>query len=625
MIKRFIAFLAVFLMFNNAIAGFADSSATIVSSKNHYKFIYNVKTGQVEIKQVLSTSYVSKSYQVNLQVAETYHNKLSIDEVTCKIDGRALRDFKPLDEYYSIDDIFYSDARVCYFNLLLPKIGSTADVTFKQTVTDPHYFTSVYFFDEYPVLAKEIVFTVPRWMKVEFKDMNFGTFDIRKTSVYDAQSDCDVLTFTAKNLPAAKSEKNAPGPTYIYPHIMVMCKSAVAGAEQLTYFNTLNDQYAFYNKLVKSTTYDQTVIATKAKELTLGLKNDVDKIKAIFYFVQDNIRYIAFEDGIAGLKPENADEVLRKKYGDCKGMANLTKALLVALGFDARLCWLGTNHIAYDYSTPSLAVDNHMICALNYGGKIIYLDATETYIALYEYAERIQGRQVMIEDGEKYQLNRIPLATPVQNMDKEMLKLSVNGNNLIGVADHLWKGEDKKYMLNGINGVKKENADVSLINYLSDRNSNYSIKDIKVSGTADADRDFTVNYQLDFKNAISSFSDSYYIDLDLKKEYINSAIKLGERKNAYWFPYKTNLVKEAELTIPAGYSVSSVPKNLDISNSNYEFSIHFSIQPDKLIYKKKLTIKNTILEPAKFEQWNKDVELLSNTYNQSIVLKPITK
>ena len=36
--------------------------------------------------------------------------------------------------------------------------------------------------------------------------------------------------------------------------------------------------------------------------------------------------------------------------------------MLKAIGLDGRLCWLGTNHIAYDYSTPSLGVDNHMIC-----------------------------------------------------------------------------------------------------------------------------------------------------------------------------------------------------------------------------------------------------------------------
>jgi hypothetical protein len=44
--------------------------------------------------------------------------------------------------------------------------------------------------------------------------------------------------------------------------------------------------------------------------------------------------------------------VLQKKYGDCKGMGNLTAEMLKAIGLNGRICWLGTNHIAYDYSTP---------------------------------------------------------------------------------------------------------------------------------------------------------------------------------------------------------------------------------------------------------------------------------
>jgi hypothetical protein len=32
----------------------------------------------------------------------------------------------------------------------------------------------------------------------------------------------------------------------------------------------------------------------------------MDKVKAIFYWVQNNIRYIAFEDGIAGFLPDKS-------------------------------------------------------------------------------------------------------------------------------------------------------------------------------------------------------------------------------------------------------------------------------------------------------------------------------
>ena len=99
---------------------------------------------------------------------------------------------------------------------------------------------------------------------------------------------------------------------------------------------------------------DTAVIKEKTLELTANAKSDEEKIRNIYYWVQDNIRYIAFEDGIAGFKPDEANNVLTKRYGDCKGMANLTRQMLKAAGFDARLTWIGTNHISYDYSTPSL-------------------------------------------------------------------------------------------------------------------------------------------------------------------------------------------------------------------------------------------------------------------------------
>ena len=50
-------------------------------------------------------------------------------------------------------------------------------------------------------------------------------------------------------------------------------------------------------------------------------------------------------------------------------MANLLTCMLRSIHLDARRCWIGTKHIAYDYSTPSLSVDNHMICAWMNKGK----------------------------------------------------------------------------------------------------------------------------------------------------------------------------------------------------------------------------------------------------------------
>ncbi|GGH00837.1 transglutaminase-like domain-containing protein [Mucilaginibacter phyllosphaerae] len=625
MTKPLFTFAIGILCVHTAFSNTADSAVTINSAVETYQFAQNAKTAAIEIKQRLTTTYIANNFMANVPVAESYNNHIAINKVECKVDGRTPADFKPVYNYYGSNDIFYSDQKICYFPVTIPKKGGLAVVSFDETVDDPRYFTSIGFSEPYAVNQKQIILKVPRWMKVEFKEYNFNGFNITKNTQYVSADDADIITYTIKNLPATRHEGNSPGPTYLYPHLMVLCKSATVGGTTATYFNTLDDQYKWYHSLIKNTVADQAAITTKAHELTAGLTNDIDKVKAIFYYVQDNIRYIAFEDGMAGFRPENADEVLRKKYGDCKGMANLTKALLTAAGFDARLCWLGTKHIAYDYQTPSLAVDNHMICALNYKAKTYFLDATESYLGFDEYAERIQGRQVLIEDGEKYRLARVPVALAGQNANIQTAHLAIADGAITGTVNYTWKGEDKEEILTGINSIKRERTEDAMIKYLAGDNNDYSISNLVLSGTSNPDKDLTVSYNVKTKNGISSFGKTYYIDLDNTKEYMDGVIKTDERKHDYWFDHRLNLSRSVELTLPQGYKAASLPAALNIVNAGYEFHIQYSTAAGKVTYKKSILIKNTHLPKNAFAQWNTDMEQLIKTYNDALTIKPISE
>ena len=467
--------------FQLLIAAEKDSNVVISNAKESYSFDYSKKENTVKVKQELTTTYQCINYRSEISVVEFYDDKTSLDDVSIYVSEHKAKYITPKYDYYSIDDIFYSDARICYFKLPLEKKGSTSEVTFEKTITDPRYFTAVYFSDNYLIKNKVITVTIPRWAKIELKELNFEGKDIKKSAEYDSKKDADVITYTIKDIAARVSERHSPGASYTEPHLLVLCKSADVSEGKITFFNTLNDQYAWYRSLTKDLGNNTAIIKAKALEITSGITNDLDKIKKIFYWMQDNIRYIAFEDGIAGFKPEKADEVLRKKYGDCKGMAHLTKELLKALGFDARLCWIGTNHIAYDYSTPSIAVDNHMICALLYQGKTYFLDATENYIGFNEYAERIQSRQVLIEDGDKYIYTKVPATTFQQNLDAEKSVLSISNKDLEGSISREWKGEDKESIFTQLNAIKKENSRDAFIKYLSDNNKDYYINEFKTS------------------------------------------------------------------------------------------------------------------------------------------------
>lgn len=622
-IKYPVSLIALLAICIRSLAGTAapkDSNIVISNCKEVYQFVYNKTTGSVQVKESLATTYRCNDFRSSLPIVEFYSGEMTIDDVDFSVDGKKPKDVKPVYSYYQIDEYFYSDAHICYFPLLLDKKGSTADVNFQKTIQDPRYLTNVFFDEMYPVTSKQVVFRVPKWMNIELKEMNFNGYSISKTKEYDSRADEDVYTYTAANIAARESESSCPGPTYIYPHLLVMCKDANPAGTTITYFKSTADQYAWYRSILKDLSNNEAIIKAKADEITAGKTTDMDKIKAIFYWVQTNVRYVAFEDGIAGFLPDKADEVMRKKYGDCKGMANLTKELLKAEGFDARLCWLGTNHIAYDYSTPSLAVDNHMICALMYKGKTYFLDATENYLGLDDYAERIQGRNILIEDGDKYILTHVPLETYEQNVDSEKRVLSINGTDLTGTVTSNWKGEEKEYVLYQLNNIKKDKSQEAFKKYLADGNSDYKVTDLKTSSVDDIDGDLTASYTVVHSNVVSSFGKEYYVDLDFKKELGSSDFDTSKRKLDYLFPFKTDIERTTELTIPSGYKISSVPPNLSVKNNSYDFTITYTQQPNKIIYHKSILLKKTRLSTADFKQWNEDISKLTEAYNQQLVL-----
>ena len=597
----------------------ADNKNIVISqSRKEFRFVKGSGDSPVQIKEKTNRTYFCNSYRADVPVAEFYNDMERMDDVNILVDGSRKHGISPTHDYYSSEGIFYSDARVCYFSLPLVKKGSSSKVNFSKTTLDPHYFTSVHFMEPQTILDQEITIRVPSWMKVELKEFNFSTYKITKNTTTDG--DETVYTYTMKDLPATIREPSSPGFTYYAPHVLVMCKSAETKEGRLTYFNTLKDQYGWYRKLVLQTGNDEKSIKEKTVEIIKGLSTEPEKVKAVFQWVQDNIRYIAFENGIAGFKPEKAQEVLRKKYGDCKGMANLVTEMLRSAGIDARKCWIGTKHLVYDYTTPSLAVDNHMISVWMNGGKPVYLDATEKYIGLGEVAERIQGRQTMIEDGNNFILGKVPVADHRQNTAFEKRKLSVDGANLKGHIVQSWKGENKVWLLSGLNNIKQEKQETALMRYLSEGKNNFEISGLKIANLNDYNKDVNIEYDIAWKNVLSEFGQETYLEIDNRRSLENLKIDTATRKLPYWFYFKDHLVFETELLLPDGKKPGELPPVLAVNRPGYSFSGSYALSGSKLNYRCEIILQQPEIKTEQFTQWNKDIDQLKNFYNQQIVL-----
>lgn len=521
---------------------------------------------------------------------------------------------------YEVESIFYSDAKVCVYKFNMLYEASEVTITSHKQYTDPRYLTKIFFHDQDPTEAREISFIIPNEVDVELREMNFKGFDIKKEEVSEGSG--KKVTYKIENIDELKSEPNSLGLLYNYPHIIVVSKSYKLGNEQKNVLASVDDLYSWYHMLVSNVKNDPEVFKDKVAEITADAKTADEKIKAIYYWVQDNIKYIAFEDGIAGFKPEPAHQVYSNRYGDCKGMAILTKEMLKLAGFDARLTWIGTNRIPYNYDLPSLAVDNHMICTVYEGDVKYILDPTEKYIALGNHAERIQGKEMLIENGENYLRKVVPTEGVDKNLVTRQESLWLEGETIKGKGQLTINGEAKKSILYmSTNSIVKDRD--KLFNYLAvpEYNNTDIVKVIKTS-PVDRENPMTVEYDYALTNKITSFGNDIYINLDWNKTYGNLILD-ENRKSDYYFGRKVLMKMTKNLKVPKGYKVTHLPQGMRETTEDFSFNISFSKKGNEIIYNNEMTFVNGVIEKEKFDLWNEHIKKLKEIYNDQIVLTKI--
>lgn len=547
---------------------------------------------------------------------EFYNNEIEINSV--KIKG--IKNVKPAYNLYVSDDLFYSDAKVCHFILPFETKGKTAQVELQKTIKDPRYFTSVYLSEPQFLKQKTVNITVPEWMNVEIIEKNFGN-NITKNIIEDTKTKAMTYSYTIVNEKADVFEEEMQGRSYIFPHLLVLVKAASPNGAKITYFEKLQDQYDWYKTLVSEAGNDIPIIRDRASQIVQNCSTDQEKITTLFAWVQDNIRYIAFKDGIAGFKPDAGQEVIRKKYGDCKGMSNLLKEMLITQGFDARLAWLGTNHIAYDYSTPSLGIDNHVICALFWNNEIYYLDPTVKYMPLGEYPATIQGRQTMIENNNDFLLKTIPSFDPKLNTDSLSCIYSIENGILTGEGSYTYKGESKQIILSLYHTTPKDKLNIALKGFLEKGNVQDKVSNINIDGTDSRANQTKISFKIENKSSVQQTNDEYYIGLDTDKDFSRSTIDIAKRKHDLFFPYKQRIIQNIVLNIPDEYALEHLPEDFSIQKNGYEISISYTKENSKIIYRKEIALIDQLLKKNDFEQWNKDISALKNAYMEQIVIK----
>jgi hypothetical protein len=130
--------------------------------------------------------------------------------------------------------------------------------------------------------------------------------------------------------------------------------------------------------------YKEEWVSDEMRALALEWKrttpNMLSAITCAVRFVQKEINYYSFSEGVKGYIPEIPSQVFKDKFGDCKGKTLLLKAFLHLLGVHSSA--VGVSTIDKEKVADTLPMSHipfdHIILRFDYEGVPYWIDATST-------------------------------------------------------------------------------------------------------------------------------------------------------------------------------------------------------------------------------------------------------
>jgi hypothetical protein len=344
-------------------------------------------------------------------------------------------------------------------------------------------------------------------------------------------------------------------------------------------------------------------------------------VKSIFYWVKDNIKYIAFEYGYEGFIPREASLICERKFGDCKDMASIITAMAKYANVkNVFISWIGTRDIPYSYNElPTPAVDNHMIALYKKGEEYIFLDATDKETLYGIPTGFIQGKEALYGDGDSYKIISVPIVPAEKNEIKEQVKISIEKDKLVGSGKIEFNGYNRSRILSRLGDSTNKIKFEMIKSLVLKGNNKFNLKEYTEENIKDRDKPYQIDYNFDLGNYIIRVDKEMYINLFLDKP-LEKVIIEKDRSSQFEFEHLNYINSQYELEIPKNCTVKYLPKNFSLDNNYIKADFVYEIKNNKIFLTLQLKQKKLMLDKADFELWNKTIKDLKNNYSDTLIL-----
>jgi hypothetical protein len=555
----------------------------------------------------------------------TFNELKKVEAYTLVPDGSGTRkikvaDFKTQSSFG--EGVFYDDVKETSFDYPRMTKGSISHVETEHYNKDIRFLSTFYFSNYLPVHNATYSITYPDDVDIRYiiRNDDKNAVTVKET----VKGKKKKLEFTATDVKNYEYFGDGTSIPYYALHVIVYVASYHNSSGTVPVFSSLDELYKWNSAFLNNI---NSVVDDNLKKITdsicINKKTDREKTQAIYWWVQNHIKYVAFEEGLEGFVPRQAADVCSKRYGDCKDMASILTAMLKISGLNACFTWIGTRSIPYTYTEVPLPLTvNHMISAVKIDKSWIFLDATDPNCIFGMPTSGIQDKEALISiSPEKYELVKVPVMPPSKSIITDSTFLTVSNNTVLGKCSVDYSGYFGNDVYNSLSFNKGDDERVYARRRMAKGSNKFIMKDYNIRLSDLVNKVANISSGFEIPDYAKSIGDEIYINLNLEKLFGSTPIDTTKRKVAIENDFLYTINQVHMLTIPAGYVSDFIPKNTVVSNDVVDFSIEYKQNNGRIYATQKLVMKKLYIQPKDFAAWNSAVSIISPAYKEQVVLK----
>jgi hypothetical protein len=588
-----------------------------ISVQGGQPLVQSEETHQILYLSASSGAYLSKygfthSSQHELQQYAAYTRTAADKKI--KVDNFTTTDSKS-------NGIFYDDVKETSFDFPDIAPGAVGNLQLSLLHKDPHLLSPFYFTRQIPVVNAELKISFPKEMSLKY--VVKGEHADKIVFTQEERHGETVYTFHVRDMDGEKAYADAPDDDwYATQVIFYIEKYRNESGQTVHYLSNPDDLYKLDRGFL--TNINKTV-SPELKRVVDSLCSDAagteEKARKIYSWVQHNIKYIAFEQGMEGFVPRDANLVCSRRFGDCKDMSSILTFMLRTAGVPAYYTWVGTRDLPYTYvETPTPIVDNHMICTIRLKDQYIFLDGTDPNCVFGMPTEFIQDKQALVAiDDSTYKILTVPTPPKETNQLTDSTFLELTDQGLRGRIGVDLTGYYSMRLRGTLSSINEKNYHDYMKDRLHRGSNKFQLDSFDVVNGDDKEHS-RLRGSFTLQDYAKHIGNDWYLNMNLFKFYVHEEIDYPKRTMPIEYNFLNKQKYVVTLKIPEGYQVSYLPAGKSYHNAVWGFDLRYEQKGDLLVLTQEFDNDHLQLRADQFADWNKVLENLFPLYKETISL-----